>query len=323
MKTSLVAAGFGAGLCLAAIGLGGSAAATPVANRAWVSGHGVDQAGCGAPVAPCRSLQYAHDSIVIAGGEIDILDPAGYGSVTITKAISIVNDGVGTAGVQASSGNAITINAGPGDAVYLKGLNIDGIHASASNGVQLNTAGTLTIINCVARHFANAGILLSPTTSTQMNVVDSVMTDDGLGLSYSVTGTGFLDTLVIEHAFAADDDIGFRVNGAGAGEVDANISDSHADNNQSFGVELQQAGAYSMSVGLDNIHADDNLKDGVAVSGALVANLNRSVVRANALWGVESSQLTAGAVVSYGNNLIHNNGIGDIDGSALTQVALQ
>src|SRR5476649_2443855 len=84
-------------------------AASLAASRAWVSGHGVDQAGCGAPTAPCRSLQYAHDHIVAAGGEIDILDPAGYGAITITKAISIVNDGVGTAGVQAAGSNAIDI----------------------------------------------------------------------------------------------------------------------------------------------------------------------------------------------------------------------
>jgi hypothetical protein len=77
-------------------------------NRAWVSGHGVDQAGCGAPTAPCRSLQYAHDHAVIAGGEIDILDAAGYGAITITKSISIVNDGVGTAGVQSAGSDAIT-----------------------------------------------------------------------------------------------------------------------------------------------------------------------------------------------------------------------
>src|SRR5471030_1897688 len=114
---------------LALVGLSistGAWASQPgAANRAWVSGHGVDQAGCGSPTAPCRSLQYAHDNIV-AGGEIDILDPAGYGAISISKAISVVNDGVGTAGVQATSGNAITINTPPGDSVYLSGLNIDG-----------------------------------------------------------------------------------------------------------------------------------------------------------------------------------------------------
>src|SRR5471032_3341743 len=114
-----------------------------VGSRIWVSGHGVDQAGCGAPTAPCRSLQYAHDHIVAAGGEIDILDPAGYGAITITKAISIVNDGVGTAGVQATSGDAITINAGATDVVYLRGLNIDGLQESATNGVQFNSGAAL------------------------------------------------------------------------------------------------------------------------------------------------------------------------------------
>src|SRR5476649_1723453 len=122
-----------------------SAAAT--VNRAWVSGHGADAAGCGAPTAPCRSLQYAHDNIVAGGGEIDILDPAGYGALNISKAISIVNDGVGTAGLQAVSGaNAVTVSAGGQDAVYLKGLTLDGVQQSGANGVQLNSALSLTIV---------------------------------------------------------------------------------------------------------------------------------------------------------------------------------
>ena len=60
------------------LAVGGPAVAA--SDRGWVSGHGVDQAGCGVPSAPCRSLQYAHDHAVNAGGEIDILDPAGYGA---------------------------------------------------------------------------------------------------------------------------------------------------------------------------------------------------------------------------------------------------
>src|SRR5476649_937739 len=130
-----------------------SAAAT--VNRAWVSGHGADAAGCGAPTAPCRSLQYAHDNIVASGGEIDILDPAGYGAITITKAISIVNDGVWTAGVQqpTSGQSAISVNAGPGDRVFLRGLNIDGVNLSAQNGIDLASGGGLIVDHCVVRHF--------------------------------------------------------------------------------------------------------------------------------------------------------------------------
>src|SRR5579872_5435969 len=103
-------------LASVAFGLAASAqtAAATGVSRAWVSGKGTDAAGCGAPTTPCRSLQYVHDNIIAAGGEIDILDPAGYGAVTIKKALSIVNDGVGTAGVQQSTAglDAISISAG-------------------------------------------------------------------------------------------------------------------------------------------------------------------------------------------------------------------
>ena len=116
-----------------------------VGNRIWVSGHGVDHAGCGAPTAPCRSLQYAHDNIA-AAGEIDVLDPAGYGALHVTKAISVVNDG-GTAGVQSTSGIAIKIDAGSTDAIYLRGLNIDGVHYTGDTGIQFNTGASLTIVN--------------------------------------------------------------------------------------------------------------------------------------------------------------------------------
>ena len=70
-------------------------------NRTWVSGKGTDTAGCGPVGNPCRTLQYAHDNTA-AGGEINVLDAAGYGAVAIGKAISIINDGAGVAGVLAS-----------------------------------------------------------------------------------------------------------------------------------------------------------------------------------------------------------------------------
>jgi hypothetical protein len=86
--------------CIALLVAGLAASAHALSNRAWVSGHGTDAAGCGSIASPCRTLQYVHDNIIAAGGEIDILDPAGYGTITITKALSIINDGAGTAGVQ-------------------------------------------------------------------------------------------------------------------------------------------------------------------------------------------------------------------------------
>ena len=93
--------------------------------RSFVSAHGSDTAAC-TLVAPCRTFAAAF-AATNAGGEVDVLDPAGYGALTINKAISIVNDGVGTAGVIVpSGGTGIIINAGPNDAVSLRGLSIEG-----------------------------------------------------------------------------------------------------------------------------------------------------------------------------------------------------
>src|SRR5450631_2085445 len=100
-----------------------AAPAWALANRTWVSGHGADSGAC-TPTAPCRTFAFALTQTT-AGGEIDVLDPAGYGTVIITQAISIVNDGVGVAGIQAGFGlNGVTINAGASDSVHLRGLTI-------------------------------------------------------------------------------------------------------------------------------------------------------------------------------------------------------
>src|SRR5438270_9059528 len=92
-------------------------------TRVFVAAQGTDSANC-TFAAPCRSFQKAHDTVA-AGGEIDVLDPVGYGEVTITKAISIQAHGF--SGISApSGGTGITINAGVNDAVSLHGLIIEG-----------------------------------------------------------------------------------------------------------------------------------------------------------------------------------------------------
>src|SRR5215471_13006183 len=91
--------------------------------RSFVSGLGNDgNAPNCTRTAPCRTFQVAHDN-TIASGEITVLDPGSYGSVIINRNISIINDGVGEAGALVSGGGVgITINAGPSDAVTLRGL---------------------------------------------------------------------------------------------------------------------------------------------------------------------------------------------------------
>src|ERR1700730_2917097 len=77
------------------------------ATRTWVSGVGDDANPC-SRTAPCKTFAGAISKTAV-GGEICVLDPGGFGAVTITKAISIRNDGVGTAGVLVSGTNGIII----------------------------------------------------------------------------------------------------------------------------------------------------------------------------------------------------------------------
>src|SRR5438445_593797 len=93
------------------------------ATRTWVSGVGDDANPC-SRTAPCKTFAGAI-SKTAGGGEIDALDPGGYGTVTITKSITL--DGSGTfASILASGGIAININANPLDIVVIRGLSLQG-----------------------------------------------------------------------------------------------------------------------------------------------------------------------------------------------------
>src|ERR1043165_2029869 len=106
------------------------------ATRTWVSGVGDDVNPC-SRTAPCKTWAGAI-SQTAAGGEIDALDPGGFGAVTTTKPINPTGGG--------SPG--IIVNAGDGDHVVLRNLSINGINESTGpglNGVRFLAGQTLTI----------------------------------------------------------------------------------------------------------------------------------------------------------------------------------
>ncbi len=171
---------------LLALGLS-AAPAQAEPNRTWVSGMGTS--GARTRAAPCKTFAFALTQTA-AGGEIDVLDPAGYGAVTINHAISIVNDGVGVAAIGVSSGNAITINAGATDSVHLRGLTLTGL-GSGANGILFNRGGILAIENCVVRNFTFAGINISPSTSSSFSVSNTIASNNaGSGISVVPAGLG-------------------------------------------------------------------------------------------------------------------------------------
>jgi Divergent InlB B-repeat domain/FG-GAP repeat len=114
----------GTGSCVVTMSMAENVTATfaPAPNFTFVSGVGDDGNPCSRE-APCRTFAAAI-SKTKAGGEIDVLDPGGYGPVTITKSITI--DGKGMASILASGTDGITVNAGSTDVVILRNLNING-----------------------------------------------------------------------------------------------------------------------------------------------------------------------------------------------------
>ena len=103
-----------------AVVLLGTAFMSAQASRTWVSGVGDDANPC-SRTAPCKTFAGAI-SKTAAGGEIDALDPAGYGAVTITKAITIDGGGGQVASVLVSGTNGIVVQAGVSDTVILRNL---------------------------------------------------------------------------------------------------------------------------------------------------------------------------------------------------------
>src|SRR5436305_14565865 len=98
--------------------------ASAQATRTWVSGVGDDANPC-SRTAPCKTFAGAI-SKTAPSGEINVLDPGGFGGVTITKAITIDGGGMLSC-VLVSGTNAIIVEAGANDTVVLRGLDIDGL----------------------------------------------------------------------------------------------------------------------------------------------------------------------------------------------------
>jgi hypothetical protein len=184
-----------AALCAAAFGLAGLSSALAQATRTWVSGVGDDANPC-SRTAPCKTFAGAI-SKTLAGGEISVLDPGGFGAVTITKAISIVaasDEG----GVLAAGTTGIVVNA-PGAFVHLKGLIIEGAQTGLT-GVRV-LAGDVTIDDCVIRNFQGGsgfGVDFRPTSASRVYIRNSSIFNNDRGVS--VTDVGALAALVLDHS---------------------------------------------------------------------------------------------------------------------------
>ena len=219
--------------------------------RVFVASYGNDANPCTFG-SPCKTFQHAHN-VVDPDGEVTAIDGAGFGPINITKAVTITSpDGVEAGIVPAAGGNAINIDAGPTDAVVLRGLTLNG-SGIAYNGVVFNSGGSLTITNCVVQNFVNNG------------------NNTGNGLLIQSAGAVVLDHVVTNH-----NQSGIAVSGTPV----VTISNSIASNNSTFGIALNGG-----VISIDNVSISGNAT-GIAATGDLGVVLSRSVIMGNSTAGI-------------------------------------
>lgn len=183
--------GRGRRLALVAVTVVAGAALVPAqasaqATRTWVSGVGDDVNPC-SRTAPCKTLPGAI-SKTAAGGEINAIDAGGFGTVTITKAITIDLSPI-LGGVLNASTNGIVVNAGANDDVVLRGLDINGGGSPSPGscpygglaGVRVLQAGTVRVEDSRISRQRTAGIQVVPTAGNTNLVVDGVSIGESCG----------------------------------------------------------------------------------------------------------------------------------------------
>jgi hypothetical protein len=271
----------------------------PQATRTWVSGVGDDVNPC-SRTAPCKTFAGAI-SKTAAGGEIDALDPGGFGAVTITKAITI--DGTGTfASILASLVNGIIVNAGANDVVTIRGLSINGF-GNGLNGIRFLAGKALNVENCVIFKFTQNGVDFEPSGTSELLIKDSVIRDAGLVgvLVKPVPSTGSarasLQNVRLERSVS-----GIRAEDNSKVSIDGSV----LSNNLNNGVRALSNGA-AVEVNVQGSLVANNGNGISSTNAGATVRLATNIIVNNNI-GLLS---TGGAILSFGNNRVAGNPGGD------------
>lgn len=298
-------------LSFVAGGLAVAAAASAQASRTWVSGVGDDANPC-SRTAPCKTFAGAI-SKTAAQGEISVLDPGGFGAVTITKSISIVaasDEG----GILSAGTNGVIINAGPNDNVTLRGLVIDGFNTGI-NGIRFLAGASLHVENCTIERVTAFGISFEPSATSQLLVSNTVLRNNLGG-----TGGGILlRPGALGSASATFDGVIATRNHNGIQVEDrarATMRNSTITSNTAFGLLAKSVGA-AAELNVSSSQSANNTAAGVKADGALATvRLSATAVYDNGSGLVSAA---GGAVLSFGTNQIAGNGTNGAPTGTLAQ----
>jgi hypothetical protein len=282
-----------------------------MATRTWVSGVGDDANPC-SRTAPCKTFAGAI-SKTDPRGEISVIDPGGFGAVTITKSITIDGGtGSGFASILASGISGIIINAGAGDIVTLRNLSINGGGTGVA-GIRILGAGTVIVEDCVIFNFrgtvgtdAGRGIRDVRSTGGRLFISNTTLRDNLLTaiVVSAPTGTPRISVVIDK----------VRLEGNGEGISVANgallmVSNSVIAGNGAFGIVAQTPAGSSANteVNVEGCVISQNATGVGVQTGSPTVRLSSTHITNN----IVGVSLVSGTVESFGNNRITANGSGN------------
>jgi hypothetical protein len=276
--------------------------AATTAQRTFVASTGNDANPCSI-AAPCRGFARAITQTSV-GGEVIVLDSAGYGPVTVTKSASIIAPAGIYAGISVFTGDGVTVNA-PSAIVVLRGLSING--QGGNNGISLLAAARLRVENCVVSGMHVAGISHTAAASdVELIVLDTVVRDNlGSGVYlFADLGLLVLDHVRSEHN--GGNGVSFTP-GVGSPGAYATITDSVFTHNDGDGIGADAVSGATITLVVERSVMSSNGQNGfraAASAGAGVATVSRSAINDNGGNGVSIEGIIEGFV---SENVVHRN----------------
>jgi hypothetical protein len=284
-------------LTVVAIAILNSSSASAQASRTWVSGVGDDVNPC-SRTAPCKTFAGAI-SKTAAGGEIDCLDPGGFGAVTITKSVTL--DCTGTLGSILVSGTNAIVVSGAGIIVRIRGITLQGI-TTGINGISALNMSELFVEDCVFFGFsAGAGINFAPETGVgRLFLKDTVIDSGSSGIVIAPTG-GAVAGASLSNVSLQGNGTGMSINTT-SGSATVELTNSLVAANTTNGITV--SGTSSGILLINATTVINNSGSGVSAGNGASVFIGGSSFVGNST-GV--SVTGSGAVRSYKNNAINAN----------------
>lgn len=263
------------------------------ATRTWVSGVGDDANPC-SRTAPCKTFAGAI-SKTAAGGIIDVLDPGGFGAVTITKALTIESP-ENWGGILSAGTNGIIVNAGVNDAVILRGLSIDGA-GTGINGVRFLAGSKLVMENSYIGGVTGSGIDFEPAAASKLVVINTTITNAAASAVLIQAGAAGSASASLEKVKLTNSGFGLRVVKGNAAIKDSLVSGMLGTGG------IKADGVAKITI--DGTQVSDCVGGGVAAQGAMASVfLSNSTITNNA---TGLAVFFGGTITSFGNNRIIGN----------------